>query len=126
MKKLMLLLLLAILTAGGLLHAAEKDVILIKYIFIEYGEGDGHNHSVHGNRLPQYEVPCSIDPSTGINLKGEGQIDILLYEIWNINGGCISSFDSEEDFLEILFKLSGEYEIHLNTDNCTYIGIISI
>lgn len=126
MKK-FLFLLLAIVSSGELLIAAYKDVYMVKYIIIACGD-DKPSYEDPGDfyRLPQYEVPCSINPLTGVHLKGEGQIDILHYEIWDSNGTCILSLDNEEDFLDIFFKLSGEYEIRLITEDYTYIGIIRI
>lgn len=128
MKKILILLLLGIVSSGNSLYAAVlKDTIMTKYILIHSDENnEDFEDPPHGFRLPQYEVPCSINPLTGVHLKGEGQIDILLYEIWDSNGTCILSLDNEEDFLDIFFKLSGEYEIRLITEDYTYIGIIRI
>ncbi|MBD5205953.1 MAG: hypothetical protein HDS84_06215 [Bacteroidales bacterium] len=105
------------------IHAINKNIHVIKYIYIYNGHTNpDEDPNGRGARIPSHEVPCSIDSSDGIELKGEGNVDIIYYEIWQSGIGCIAKFEDEEDFLKVLFTLKGEYEIHFETANCTYIG----
>ncbi|MDE6006636.1 MAG: hypothetical protein K2G67_03690 [Muribaculaceae bacterium] len=125
MKKIFLIILSAIMTISSSMTAAKKEFPVIKYLVFEFDEKK-HEESVLDYRLPQHTVPCSIGTTAGVRLIGEGDVDIISYEIWEIGGMCISEFGNEEDFIEILFKLSGDYEVRFITAEFTYIGIIKL
>ncbi|MDE6006517.1 MAG: hypothetical protein K2G67_03075 [Muribaculaceae bacterium] len=120
--RLMLALLLSMLTPLAI-YSHSKELSTVKYISISY---EGNEELDPPIRQHQNTVPCSIDSNAGVRLMGEGDVDIISYEIWEIGGMCISEFGNEEDFIEILFKLSGDYEVRFITAEFTYIGIITL
>lgn len=125
MKRIIFIILSIIMTISSSLKAAKKDFPVIKYLVFGFNDKE-HDESIIDYRLPQQTVPCSIDSNTGVRLMGEGDVEIISYEVWEIGGMCISEFGNEEDFLEILFKLSGDYEVRFITAEFTYIGIITL
>lgn len=53
--------------------------------------------------------------------------DILSYEIWDTDGEiCIASYTEESDFINALFSMEGEYQIHFSTEEYSYIGYTTI
>ncbi|MDE6006194.1 MAG: hypothetical protein K2G67_01390 [Muribaculaceae bacterium] len=123
MKKTIIIILVA-LFSSLFTQAFKKDFIVMKYILCQNEEE--HEEQNIRTRLPQYTVPCSIDSTMGLNLMGEPSINILSYEIWEINGERISDFDDEDDFIATLLKFSGDYEVRFITAEFTYIGIIKL
>lgn len=78
-----------------------------------------------GSRIPAGIVVCIIS-TEGIQMDFEPN-DILSYEIWNSDGEiCVASYTEEADFINALFSMEGEYQIHFSTEEYSYIGYVTI
>ena len=75
-----------------------------------------------GRRSPTRRIVCSIDASYGIQFLGQSTPDFILYEIYTSEYSCIE----EMDFIDYLFSNSGEFQIHLLSEECRYIGYVSL
>ncbi|MBD5305856.1 MAG: hypothetical protein HDS12_06170 [Bacteroides sp.] len=124
-KKFILSVVLLLLTLPCMSASTIKNLSVVKYITVSIGNDPTENEDLtEKRRIPSYAVQCIIDESKGVELHGEGDVEIIAYEIWQSGVGCTATFEDEEDFLKIIFTLKGEYEIHFETANCTYIGKI--
>lgn len=85
-----------------------------------------HNQSNNqkGSRIPGIVV-CKIS-TEGIQMGVEPD-GILSYEIWDTYGeNCVASYTEESDFINALFSMEGEYQIHFSTEEYSYIGYVTI
>ena len=86
-----------------------------------------HNQSNNqkGSRIPAGIVVCIIS-TEGIQMGVEPD-GILSYEIWDTDGEiCVASYTEESDFINALFSMEGEYQIHFSTEEYSYIGYVTI
>lgn len=84
-----------------------------------------HDTRLRGSRIPAGIVVCTIS-TEGIQMNVEPG-DILSYEIWDTDGEiCIASYTEESDFINALFSMEGEYQIHFSTEEYSYIGYTTI
>ena len=80
-----------------------------------------------GHRMPAHYVPCTISDETGVNISGVETSEINSYNIYDASGEpCFASYNNEEDFVDFLFSLEGEYVIQFVTPDKTYTGFISL
>ena len=79
-----------------------------------------------GRRSPTRRIVCSIDASYGIQFLGQSTPDFILYEIYTSEDYCIYSCIEEMDFIDYMFSNSGEFQIHLLSEECRYIGYVSL
>lgn len=83
-----------------------------------------HDNLQKGSRIPGIVV-CIIN-TEGIQMGVEPD-GILSYEIWNSDGEiCVASYTEESDFINALFSMEGEYQIHFSTEEYSYIGYVTI
>lgn len=77
-----------------------------------------------GNRAPSIPIECIIDKNTGIIIPDYIE-EFVTYEIWDIEGiNCISICMDEFEFINILFSISGNYQIRFSSTNYMYIGYL--
>lgn len=89
-----------------------------------------HNHdtyhvdeSVLGHRIPPRPISCTIS-NDGIIIPDVDTSEIISFEIYAIDGSCISTLIDSESFISTLYHLNGEYEIRLITDTYIFKGYI--
>lgn len=76
-------------------------------------------------RLPAYPMICTISQSEGICIAGYTN-DFTSYEIWDGEGEmCLASFLEESDFIDVLFSMTGEFQIRFVSEEFLLIGYIS-
>lgn len=86
-----------------------------------------HNQSNNqkGSRKPAGLIVCTIS-AEGIQMGVETG-EIMSYEIWDADGDiCVASFTEESDFINVLFSMEGEYQIHFSTEEYSYFGYVTI
>lgn len=80
-----------------------------------------------GRRIPPHvTVSCVIDSENGIQFNCANPPEVLFYEIKSEEGVSMAIFDSEMEFIEALFTLSGSYQVVLTTQNYAYVGVAAI
>lgn len=80
----------------------------------------------NGHRSPIRRIACTIDVSYGIRFLGQSTPDFILYEIYASEDCCIYSGIDEMDFIDYLFSNTGEFQIHLLSEEFSYIGYVSL
>ena len=88
-------------------------------------EWDNPAEENNGRRIPPRPVMCTID----FNQRTVDGIssDILIYEVCDTEEGSVdSTFSDEEDFIEFLEGLKGEYIIQFTTCSYVYTGYLDL
>ena len=116
----------AISASAATPYAQNVNLVKIPQYGDCYSEPEYPEEPEHGNRLPQKRIQCLIDPETGIEFLSTETPMLVSYELYDTEGNLINSFSCEDDFIENLFSLSGEYRILLNDTNSSYTGFISL
>lgn len=70
-------------------------------------------------------IPCEITLN-GISISGMDTSGISLYEVLDINGVPLSSFETEEEFLTYIFTLEETVGIRLYLDGLVLSGFLYI
>lgn len=84
-----------------------------------------HDNRQSGARKPAGLIVCTIS-AEGIQMGVETG-EIMSYEIWDADGDiCVASFTEESDFINVLFSMEGEYQIHFSTEEYSYFGYVTI
>ena len=79
------------------------------------------------HRMPGKQIMCTIDSENGVSIEGISSADILSFDIYDASGElCFASYNNEDDFVDFLFSLEGEYVIQFVTTDKTYTGFISL
>ena len=79
------------------------------------------------HRMPGKQIMCTITSENGVSIEGISSADILFFDIYDASGElCFASYNNEEDFVDFLFSLEGEYVIQFVTTDKTYTGFISL
>ena len=103
----------------------DYDVLLSES---EESDGDDsiHNDYPKGHRSAPMLTPCTINYINGVTIySDEGSIDIVSYEIWNVNGEtCHGVYPAERQFINALFANKGEYIVVFTTTDKKYTGYI--
>lgn len=77
-----------------------------------------------GNRF--VALTCTIGEENGVEISGTTD-EIIAYEIWDATGSvCIGYFTDEEEFVEYLFSLNGDFRIILFYSDCILTGEVSL
>lgn len=94
---------------------------------IYYSTNDNINDPNRGHRNPPKPVECTISPEGVIFYPSSDAYDILLYEICDpVSEVCLASFSAEQDFIEHLFSLSGEFMVRFSTNEFELVGYIEL
>lgn len=77
-----------------------------------------------GNRF--VALTCTIGEENGVEISGTTD-EIIAYEIWDATGSvCIGYFTDEEEFVEYLFSLNGDFQLVFYFENYTLEGEITV
>lgn len=88
--------------------------------------GNGLDPALKGQRsLPSIYL-STLSHDNGIYINGINTEDILLCEIYDSNRNCLGIFQDEETFLEMLFSLTGTFEVRFVLEDFTLTGMITI
>ena len=79
-----------------------------------------------GNRIPSRPIFITVSQEQGIDIPGTDKEDIVQYSIYNEDGQCACSTSEESLFIEMLFSLSGTFEINIDTNEFSLKGWIQI
>lgn len=110
----------------GVEHSYDNYEIVLYVEVNPDSIGNGLDPALKGQRsLPSIYV-STLSQNNGISINGINTEDISLYEIYDRNENCLGIFQDEEMFLEILFSLSGTYEIRFVLEEFTLTGMITI
>ncbi|MDE6859519.1 MAG: hypothetical protein K2J65_03785 [Duncaniella sp.] len=91
---------------------------------IEPQDGPDYDPPIH--RFETEAVGCTITRGNGVEISGTTD-EIIAYEIWDATGSvCIGYFTDEEEFVEYLFSLNGEFRIILFYSDCILTGEVSL
>ena len=77
-----------------------------------------------GRRSLSRPVMCIIAPD-GIQSSIDSTA-IIAYELWDESEICLISTSDEAEFIDMLYNLQGELTLRIITEDCTYIGFLSI
>ena len=77
-----------------------------------------------GRRSLSRPVMCIITPD-GIQSSIDSTA-IIAYELWDESEICLISTSDEAEFIDTLYNLQGELTLRIITEDCTYIGFLSI
>ena len=79
-----------------------------------------------GKRSLPILIQCNISNVNGVTIySDEGTVDIVSYEIWNVNGEtCHGVYSDERQFINALFAHKGEYIVVFTAINKKYKGFI--
>lgn len=77
------------------------------------------------HRIPGSPIPCIIDEN-GVSFQMDTTPEIIGYEIYDSESVLIYSVGDEEDFIQTLFSLSGNYTVVFRTEEYAYIGSIKL
>ncbi|MDE5970290.1 MAG: hypothetical protein K2K27_05015 [Muribaculaceae bacterium] len=78
-----------------------------------------------GHRSAPMLTPCTISYINGVTIYSEEAVDIVSYEIWNVNGEtCHGVYPAERQFINALFANKGEYIVVFTTIEKKYTGYI--
>lgn len=77
------------------------------------------------HRIPGSPIPCIIDEN-GVIFQMDTTPEIIGYEIYDSESVLIYSVGDEEDFIQTLFSLSGNYTVVFRTQEYAYIGSIEL
>ncbi|MDE6642615.1 MAG: hypothetical protein K2K27_00745 [Muribaculaceae bacterium] len=80
----------------------------------------------NGHRSAPMLTPCTISYRNGVTIFSiEGTVNIVSYEIWNVNGEtCHGVYPAERQFINALFANKGEYIVVFTTTDKKYTGYI--
>lgn len=94
--------------------------------------------SVSEDNIPEYvydppiprrsaskKILCTINRE-GVYIPSVTSDEILSYDVYDTNGGCIASFASEADFISFIYNYKGTVEIRLYTETSVYHGFLTI
>lgn len=108
-------------------HCVAKDGYQVITLFKQ------ENHSIRrikvneddkGNRF--VAVTCTVSQENGVEISGTTD-EIISYEIWDATGTvCIAYFTNEEEFVEYLFSLNGDFQLVFFFEDYTLIGEITV
>lgn len=62
-------------------------------------------------------LPCQISVDEGIRIPGINVSEIESFEIYDTEGNCVAAYSSEQDFIDTLPTLHGEYQLRFVTDD---------
>lgn len=87
---------------------------------------DGPDYDPPIHRSPADAYICSITPENGVEISGTTD-EIISYEIWDATGTvCIAYFTNEEEFVEYLFSLNGDFQLVFFFEDYTLTGEITV
>lgn len=62
-------------------------------------------------------LPCQISVDEGIRIPGINVSEIESFEIYDTEGNCVAAYSSEQEFIDTLPTLHGEYQLCFVTDD---------
>ncbi|MDE6536596.1 MAG: hypothetical protein K2M13_00925 [Muribaculaceae bacterium] len=88
---------------------------------------DPENYDIDFKKHRSFTLPliCTIS-SHGINISNVDSADIISYDLNTERGENIASYTSAEDFISLIYRLNGTYEIRIHTDGYSYHGHITL
>lgn len=93
---------------------------------VSYSEQNPDENKNILDRMPTRPILCSISIEDGVSFDDGSNPDIISYEIKDADNNPIAVTGDEEDFIQTLFSLTGEYVIQFRTDEYVYYGGICI
>lgn len=77
------------------------------------------------HRTPPRPLICTIS-TNGINIQSVNTEEIIAYDIYDTEGGCIATFTNEQDFISFIYSLEGTVEIRVHTDGYVFHGYVQL
>lgn len=102
------------------LEAMADDPEPITFPIGKKKKGDGG-----GQCIPGRPIMCTISMNGGI--QGIDELDIISYEIWDIDANSpVAVYSDEADFVNFIYASAGVYQIIIETNEYFYLGIIEL
>lgn len=79
-----------------------------------------------GRRQPAIRVECVIDATSGVEFVYGETPEFVSYEICDTEGATVASFGDETSFIEVLFTMTGEYQLRLVSADYEYVGWVML
>lgn len=109
------MILLAVPSAGATSPATDSyQVSLYKIYADEKPQHENPDKRQRGHPAP---LPCQISVDEGIRIPGINVSEIESFEIYDTEGNCVAAYSSEQEFIDTLPTLHGEYQLCFVTDD---------
>ncbi len=114
---------LTIMSAESLM-ACGTTLRTVLYMQTNYSPQYEEYEDEKGNRF--VALTCTVSRENGVEISGTTD-EIISYEIWDATGTvCIAYFTNEEEFVEYLFSLNGDFQLVFFFEDYTLTGEITV
>lgn len=116
------MILLAVPSAGAAYPTTDSYQAQLYKVYTQ----ENTNRPDKGRREHPAPLPCQISVDEGIRIPGINVSEIESFEIYDTEGNCVAAYSSEQDFIDTLPTLHGEYQLRFVTDDFDLRGWISL